>query len=95
MIVHVVSWVYWNGDEQGGGGFDWTPDRQVAIAGFDEERKRWRGGVARVRLVLDVPIPEGLNNRQITDYLDDNIDRLEAMQSQGGLPAAKVALVLT
>jgi hypothetical protein len=98
MRVHVVSWVYWNGPEQGGGGFDWMPaqnvsDRLMAIDGFYEEWKRWLGGVARVRLLLDVDVPAGLSREQITDHLDSRIDLLELAPSKGGLRAAKVALM--
>jgi len=54
--VWVVSFVYWNGDEQGGGGFWWYPDHDDALLAFEEEKQAWKGTPSRVRLVrVDVP----------------------------------------
>lgn len=92
--VHVVSWVYWNGDEQGGGGFNWfwPQFEDAALKAFDKEVAAWQGAVARVRLV-DVEVPDDMSAEQITEYIDNDIDLIELSPSRGGLPARKVALV--
>lgn len=92
--VHVVSWVYWNGDNQGGGGFDWYEDehRTAADAQFEKEKADWYSGRdgfpnTRIRLVT-VNVPAHLYGQALTDFLDANIDPIKAL-----LPARKVALV--
>lgn len=87
--VHVVSHVYWNGDEQGGGGFWWWPTLAEAEAGFEFERKCWEGCRAYIRLVPAVAVPE-TDRDQITLWLDAHIELLEF--GPGCLPASKVAL---
>lgn len=87
--VHVVSHVYWNGDEQGGGGFYWYNDPAAADRQFYTERAVWGTGPARVRLV-DVAVPFVLTDAGITDYIDGYLlDDVESF-----LPARKVALCL-
>lgn len=86
--VHVVSQVYWNGPEQGGGGFDWYDSLEDAVRGFYAERDAWRGTSSRIRLVTVDDVPLALTNEGVTDYLDRRIDDLEVH-----LPARKVALI--
>jgi hypothetical protein len=67
--IYVVSWVYWNGDEQGGGGFQWLPSRDDALELFEAEKSAWAGNdPARVRL-LRVELPaealECFGNHQV------------------------------
>lgn len=80
MIVGVVSWVYWNGDMQGGGGFHWFPRLGDAGKFFDEESKAWGDTKARVRLLWLV-IPNSLNtedgDEEVTDYLEEYLDEIE------------------
>lgn len=83
--VWIVSWVYWNGDEQGGGGFNWWPeagtDRDLVQEAFTKEHEGWVGGVARVRLLkaLVPPYQVTEEGRQtVTDWLDAQIDNLES-----------------
>lgn len=87
--VYVVSWVYWNGDEQGGGGFDWYPARHEAAAfeAFDREKAAWDGSPARIRL-LRMDVPADLDGEALTNWLDEDIDALEVTE-----PALRVALV--
>lgn len=76
--VWVVSWVYWNGDEQGGGGFWWIPDRGTALEQFNREKDQWQGITARIRLVsIDVPVH--LDGEALTRYIDhpDVLERIE------------------
>lgn len=88
--VWAVSHVYWNGDEQGGGGFNWTTDRNVALDIFEEEKEAWAGiGAARVRLVK-VALPSDASSpcpwsgcltcvsKPITCWIDAHIDGIEA-----------------
>lgn len=91
--IWVVSHVYWNGAEQGGGGFWWYPDRDTALLAYADERRAWCEYPARIRLVrVDVP-PSGqvcvdnpcYYDDPITCWLDSRIDELET-----GLPAEKV-----
>lgn len=99
--IWVVSWVYWNGDEQGGGGFWWYPDHRDAVLAFEEEKRNWASAAVRVRLVSMILPNEAHSCSRaththgdvedvITCWIDSNIDLIEAMQSQGGLPAERV-----
>lgn len=56
--VDVVSWVYYNGDEPGGGGFDWFPipanpveHDEVMRKRFREETQAWKDATAVIRWV--------------------------------------------
>lgn len=70
--LYVLSWVYWNGDEEGGGGFVWFPlDAALTdVHGcFLKECVGWDDGPARVRLSL-MDVPTHLDGQALTDYLD-------------------------
>jgi len=103
--IWVVSWVYWNGDEQGGGGFNWFWDQEAADAAFDEEVKAWEGAAARIRM-LPVHLPRDLvpdpkdrdsamfegDCARVTEVLDSDIDFIEDFKSTR---ATRVALLLS
>lgn len=96
--VWVVSWVYWNGDEQGGGGFNWFWSEDLAKKAFKVEAMVWKGGVARIRLVEvqvpDVPDQEAGDEaaqQRVTDLIDENLDRIE---NHHDLPSVRVHLEL-
>lgn len=77
--VVVVCWVYWNGDEQGGGGFNWWEEsfRDLAEQAFAAEGPGWGDTPVGVRL-LDMRIPASLTDpAQVTEWLDDRMDELE------------------
>lgn len=76
--VYVVSWVYFNGDEQGGGGFNWyeAENRNVAEQDYEAEAPRWAPDRVRVRL-LEVEVNANLTGQALTNFLDGDIDQLE------------------
>lgn len=84
---YVVSWVYWEGDEQGGGGFNWYYTEENARQGFQAEKRAWEGACARVRLVK-VQVPTFLDPEAVTAWIDGDIDLIEYH-----LPALAVALI--
>lgn len=94
VTVPVVSWVYWNGDDQGGGGFNWWPPNtpeEVLLREFNREADGWEPVgecPARVRLVFVPDVPSHLEGSELTDYLD--AERLDDMETT--LRAHRVAL---
>lgn len=94
VTVPVVSWVYWNGDEQGGGGFNWYPPEtpyETLLDAFRTEAAAWAGYPHRVRLVYVPDVPAYLTGTDLTDYLD--AERLDDMET--GLPAHRVSICAT
>lgn len=85
--VDVVSWVYYNGDESGGGGFVWEPvtdepDHDATMRQrFDYEVAAWQTGTAVVRLVR-ILVPnfgtDEAGRTKITAWIDADIDRVES-----------------
>lgn len=82
--VWVVSWVYYQGDEQGGGGHNWWPgdtDDEVIKTAFDEEVRGWETSTAMVRLTrLRVPAfgTDEKAREAITNWIDADTDRIES-----------------
>lgn len=79
MVVWVVSWVYWNGDEQGGGGFNWWPyDKEQEARDYFAKENGWTTAVVRL-LSLTVPnygtTEPGRN--EVTRWIDADIDQIE------------------
>lgn len=85
--VFVVSFVYWNGDDQGGGGFWWYPELEPALEGFAKEKAEWCTFSSRVRLVRIADVPAELTVDEVTSWLDADINRLENTE-----PALRVAI---
>lgn len=78
QAVWVCSWVYWNGDEQGGGGFEWVPEdkRDELFTYYQGEAARWATTTARIRfLSMQVPV---MGRDEITEWIDGDIDLIEA-----------------
>jgi hypothetical protein len=82
--VWVVSWVYWQGDEQGGGGHNWWPadiDYAHVSAEFRREVDNWKDSTAMVRLTrLSVPAygTDEKAREAITRWIDADTDRIES-----------------
>lgn len=96
--IYVVSWVYWNGEDVGGGGFNWFWTETDARAAFETERRGW--DAARVRLVA-LTVPAHLRRDRatqadrdaVTDWIDAQIEMVEDSPSKGGAPALAVAVL--
>lgn len=86
--VWVVSWVYWDGAAQGGGGFWWFPTREEAEIYFRQEHEGWGSHPHRVRLV-EITVPDFPTEQEITDWIDSDIDMVEDHKIS---PAIKVAI---
>jgi|SRR6185437_4269228 len=74
MKVFVVSHTV-----EGTGGFDWWHEEHRAHAerAYEAEvHEVWGDEPVNVRL-LEMDVPDGLSNQEITDLLDEDIDELE------------------